>query len=236
MQRLRVALLNAASDPNEAWANFSRDSRVRLTNYEVTAGELPAFDAVDAAIVTGSPASAYWDDDWIAGLTDWIRTADSRGIPLLGVCFGHQLLARALGGEVVDMGEYELGYHEVTVSNDSPLFEGFDRSFVAFCAHHDSVSRLPPNAVATARSPMALQGFRRGHSFGVQFHAEFDQAAAESAIAREGSTPDAIERAMTTVTLENVDAAVGAKRVFENFLVYAETNAGVTGRATVSID
>lgn len=221
MTRLRVALLNAAYNGEEAWANFDRDVPVTMTNYNCVDGTLPSHDDVDAAIVTGSSASVYWDEAWIAALRDWLTQADTLGIPLLGVCFGHQIIATALGGEVTDMGEYELGYHEIRRTGDSPLFDGFDASFVAFCSHHDEVVCLPSGATADAETSMALQSFRRGHSFGIQFHPEFDRETAVSVIGNKEISAVALDRANATVTDGNVALAQGTKRIFENFLTYA---------------
>lgn len=221
MKRMRVALLNAAYNGEGAWENFSRDVPVEMTNHDAVDGELPELDAVDAAIVTGSKASTYWDEPWIDELEAWLRAADDRGVPLLGVCFGHQIVAQALGGDVADMEEYELGYHEVRQTGDSPLFDGLGEEFTAFCTHHDAVTTLPPGAEAHAETDAAVQAYRRGDSFGVQFHPEFDRATAERVIDGKDLPAARIDEASATVTDGNVAAAERAKGLFDNFLSYA---------------
>lgn len=221
MQPTRVALVNAAYNGDGSWENFNRDVPGELTNYDAVDGELPEHDDVDAAIVTGSKASTYWEEPWIDELEAWLREADDRGIPLLGVCFGHQIVAQALGGDVEDMEEYELGYHEVRRTGNSPLFDGLGHQFTAFCTHHDEVTALPPGAQAHAETDAAVQAYRRDSSFGVQFHPEFDRATAERVIDGKELPAGRIEDAKATVTEENVAAAERTKRLFENFLSFA---------------
>jgi GMP synthase (glutamine-hydrolysing) len=221
MERLRVALLNAAYNGDGAWENFSRDVPVKLTNYNAVEGKLPDHDTVDAAIVTGSKASTYWDEQWIDELEAWLREADDRGIALLGVCFGHQIMAQAIGGKVEDMEEYELGYHEVRRIDDSPLFDGLGERFTVFCTHHDAVTAIPPGAEVHAETDAAVQAYRRKDSFGVQFHPEFDRATAERVIDGKELPEERIADANATVTEENITAAEDAKRLFENFVSYA---------------
>lgn len=225
MTNLRVALVNAAYNGEGTWENFNRDVPVELTNYNAVDGELPDHDTVDAVIVTGSKASAYWEEPWIEELEAWLREADDRGLSLLGVCFGHQIVAQALGGDVGDMEEYELGYHEVECTGDSPLFDGLGERFTVFCTHHDEVTALPPGAEAHAETDAAVQAYRRGESFGVQFHPEFDRATAERVIDGKELPPERIAAANATVTDENVAAAKRAKRLFENFVSHAASTA-----------
>ncbi|MFB6170314.1 MAG: type 1 glutamine amidotransferase [Haloarculaceae archaeon] len=225
MDELRVALLVTFTGDGSP-DNFHRDIPADLETYWTADGELPDFDDVDAAVVTGSGASAYWDEEWIHDLREWLAEADERGMPLFGVCFGHQILAAALGGEVGDMGEYELGYATVTHTGTSPLFEGIDREFTAFATHHDEVTALPPGAEAIAENEWANHGYRRGHAFGVQFHPEFDRDTALRVIDMK-ELPDAeLDAARATVTDENVAAAQRAKRVFDNFCRYAAEATG----------
>jgi len=221
MERLHLALMNAAYNGKGTWENFNREVPVKLANYDVVDGDLPDHDTVDAAIVTGSKASTYWEEQWIDELEAWLREADDRGITLLGVCFGHQIVAQALGGEVGDMEKYELGYHEVRRTGDSPLFDGLKHRFTAFCTHHDEVTVLPPGAKVHAETDVAVQAYRRGDSFGVQFHPEFDRATAERVIDGKDLSGERIENVSATVTDENVAAAEDTKQLFDNFVSYA---------------
>jgi GMP synthase (glutamine-hydrolysing) len=213
----RLALLIAAEEGEATRDNFGRDVPRDLEEYDATERELPEPTAVDGALITGSRASTYWEDPWIDDLREWVSEADDAGVPVLGVCFGHQIVAEALGGTVVDMGHYELGYHEIERRADSPLFEGVDDRFTAFTTHHDAVSELPPDADLTAENEYGIQGFQRGHTFGVQFHPEFDRETAVDLIGDKDVSDETIEAAYATVTDGNVAAADRVKVVFENF-------------------
>ena len=81
--------------------NNVASSDLEFVYYQVQQGELPLFlDECDAYVVTGSKAGAYEDHDWIEPLSNWIVEAAQAEIKMLGVCFGHQVIAQALGGKV----------------------------------------------------------------------------------------------------------------------------------------
>jgi GMP synthase (glutamine-hydrolysing) len=214
---MRLVLLIATEASKEARENFGREVSVDLDPYDATERELPDPEAVDGAIITGSRASTYWDEPWIDDLRTWLRNADEAGIPLLGVCFGHQILAEALGGTVADMGEYELGYREIERREDCPLFEEVPEHSTVFATHHDAVTDLPPGASLTAENEYGIHGYRRDHAFGVQFHPEFDRETAVDLIEDKDLPTETIEAARTTVTDENVAAAKQVTVVLENF-------------------
>lgn len=219
-----VALLNASGEDDDASRNFHRELDAGLDEYDVTSGALPPTYDYDAIVVSGSPASVYWEADWIHELRDWIRDAVDAGIPTLGVCFGHQLLADALGGSVEGRGAYELGYHRIEHAPDSLLFEGVPREFTAFVAHSDDVVSLPLGATKLAENDYtSIQAFRRDHVFGIQFHAEFDLETVHQVVAHRNPTEDYTPAAEDTATRENYEAARDATRIFENFLAYAST-------------
>lgn len=217
-----LALLIATEASDTALENFGREIPIDLDAYDARARDLPDQNDVDGAVITGSRASSYWDDPWIDDLRAWLRDADQDGIPLLGVCFGHQILAEALGGTVSEMGEYELGYHEIERRENSPLFEGIDDNFMAFATHHDVVTDLPPGAELTAINENRVHGYRLGHAFGVQFHPEFDRETAVDLIGDKDLPTEMIEAAHATVTDENVAAAKQVKVIFENFCTYVD--------------
>ena len=245
MTRLRVALLNAAHDGFDTRRNFRREVAADLVEYHVPAGELPETVAFDACIVTGSRASVYWDRPWIGELKSWVGDAIQRGVPCLGVCFGHQLLADVLGGQVEDMGEYEIGYRTVQQSGESLLFEGIDTEFTVFTTHSDRVARLPPGADLIAEYDYGIHGFQKDHVFAVQFHPEYDMAAAERVTrAKEGELDEErLTDVLSTITETEYSAACEAKTLFDNFIQYvrdrsetacAETERAETERPTLS--
>lgn len=134
-----------------------------------------------AVIVTGSSAMVTDDDDWIATTAGWLRAQVAAGVPVLGVCFGHQLLAHALGGTVADNPNgIEVGTVATrrTGSAADPLFDGLPTEFPVQVSHRQSVITLPPNAEPLAASAMdPHHAFRFGeNAWGIQFHPEFNAA------------------------------------------------------------
>lgn len=220
MARLRLALLNASHNDENTRRNFRRELDADLVEFDATEGDLPADFDFDGAVVTGSRSSVYWEEPWIEPLEEWVDGAIEAGMPVLGVCFGHQLLADVLDGEVVDMGEYELGYREIEQVGESPLLADVGERFTAFTTHSDTVATLPPGAEPIATNEYGNHGFRKGHVFGVQFHPEYDPETAR-AITKGKDLPDErIDRVLAGITPESYDAACGAKRLFENFCAY----------------
>jgi GMP synthase-like glutamine amidotransferase len=122
----------------------------------------------DLVLVLGSDWHVY--DPEVAVAVDreatYLRDAVAAGIPVLGICYGAQVLAHALGGTVErDAGGGELGWY-VVESDDPALPEG------PYVQWHTDVFSLPPDAVELARSPVGSQAFSFGSAFAVQFHPE----------------------------------------------------------------
>ena len=140
---------------------------------------LPRRDGFAGVIVTGSAAMVTERRDWSERAADWLREAAHEDLPLFGICYGHQLLAHALGGEV---GDNPAGREMGTIAleldpqaGDDPLFAGLPGRFQAQATHLQTVLRAPAGATVLARSPQdACHAFRWGRSvWGVQFHPEF---------------------------------------------------------------
>jgi GMP synthase (glutamine-hydrolysing) len=219
MERPRLALLDASHNEGSTRRNFRRELAADLVEFDAVGGDLPDHFEFDGVVVTGSRSSVYGDEGWIDPLVGWIADAADRDLPILGVCYGHQALAAALGGRVEPMGEYEIGYREVTHRGDE-LFEGIDETFTVFTTHQDAVVELPPGAELTAENDYGVHAFRKGHCFGVQFHPEYDAETAER-IARKKDLPEKrLRGVLDGITEENYDAACEAKRLFDNFTEY----------------
>ena len=169
---------------------------------EVHAGApLPAKRGADAIIATGSPRSVTERAPWMLRTAAWLREAAERGVPVLGVCFGHQLLAEAYGGSV---GRNPRGRELGTVrcaltpaGREDPLFAGVPPAFEVQATHEDEVQALPPGAELLAtNAASAVQAFRVGRSVrAVQFHPELEPAALGALASARAALLDAEARA-----------------------------------------
>lgn len=136
----------------------------------------------DAVFIGGSGAYSVPDEyPWMPALLDFVRLLVESGMPTFGSCWGHQLIARALGGTVIhDPERAELGCFEVELNEAGradPLFSAFPSRFLANQGHHDRVAELPPGVVSLAHSAsQPHQGIRvEGMPvYGTQFHSELD--------------------------------------------------------------
>ncbi len=150
---------------------------------DVTRGEpLPEYDAVAGVVVTGSHDMVTERLPWSEQTAQWLAGAVARPVPLLGICYGHQLLAHALGGVVADnpLGR-EYGTVAVRLTEAAagdPLLGGLPSPLAAQMCHTQSVLRLPEGATRLALDPRDPNpAFRVGaRAWGVQFHPEFDAA------------------------------------------------------------
>ncbi len=146
---------------------------------------LPRADALDALIAMGGPMSVNDEDTlaWLRPEKQLVRAAVARGIPVLGVCLGAQLIASALGARVYPGAEREIGWFPVHgVPHAAPGFR-FPPEFLAFHWHGETFD-LPAGAVRLAGSAACEnQAFRMGRSvIALQFHLETTPAAAEALI------------------------------------------------------
>ena len=190
---------------------------------DVEAGDpLPSSGGYSGAIVSGSAAMVTDRLEWSERSAAWLRDAANAGFPLLGICYGHQLLAHALGGEAGDNPEgRRMGTVEVDLLDgaaDDPLFSGLPARFAAQVTHVQVATRLPEGAKALASTGHdPLHAFRWGEAtWGVQFHPEFSVRhmrgyirARADALRAEGHDPDAL--------LAAVRPAPAARRVLQRF-------------------
>ncbi|WP_036135012.1 glutamine amidotransferase [Luteimonas mephitis] len=189
-------------------------------------GALPSHAGLAGVIVTGSGAMVTERRDWSERSAAWLGDAARAGVPVFGICYGHQLLAHALGGEVGDNPNgREMGTVAIDLLPDAasdPLFAGLPASFPAQATHLQSVLRAPEGATVLACSVHdACHAFRWGDTaWGVQFHPEFGtvhmrgyvQARAD-ALAREGRCPKRLA--------SEVAAAPHARSVLRRFVRHA---------------
>ena len=137
-------------------------------------------DAV-GLLITGSSAHVPDRESWVLAAEEWLREVVRAGTPTLGVCFGHQLLGQALGGACIrNPRGREIGtlpIERLPAGADDPLLADLPPVFEANVTHLDTVSVLPPGAIALARSGQEdHQAVRFGERcWGLQFHPEVDR-------------------------------------------------------------
>ena len=156
---------------------------------------LPAFDQIAGAILSGSWAMVTDHADWSERSAAWIRAAIEAALPLLGVCYGHQLMAYALGGEVADNPNgWERGLLPVTcgaLAQRDPLLQRLPAAFSAWLSHRQSVLTPPRQAQVLASSERdGCQIIRYSpQALSVQFHPEFSPKIMRACLP-DGSTDD----------------------------------------------
>jgi GMP synthase (glutamine-hydrolysing) len=161
----------------------------------------------DAVLVFGGAMHADHEDrhPWLREEKELLHDLLDRGVPLLGVCLGSQLLAEAAGGSARRASAPEIGWHEVDVTAEGardPVLGSLAPRFTAFQWHSYEFT-LPPGATPLARSDVCLQAFRLENAMGIQFHAEVSVTDAQAWIddyrsdedaVRIGLDPDALRR------------------------------------------
>lgn len=200
--------------------SWARDRGVTVVP-GVAGTDLPDPSEVDAIAVLGSPEGA-WDDSvpWLGAEIDLLRRAVEIGTPVLGICFGGQLLARVLGGSANRPdGRNENGFRTIT-STDPAIDDGPWMEF-----HFDSFT-APRDAEVLARSERCDQAFRVGIHLGVQFHPEITPGEYEVWVARWTGTPIEARFDELGITTEGLraevaeraeDSRVRAWRLFDDF-------------------
>jgi GMP synthase (glutamine-hydrolysing) len=201
---------------------------VRFVPFDVRVGVFPKGGECDALVITGSASSVTDREPWVLALEAFLREATPH-TPTLGICFGHQVLAQALGGLVTrNPRGREIGTITVERTGDDALLSHLPARFGANATHVDTVARLPNGAVALARSDRDdHQAIRFSPTcFGVQFHPELDDDVLATlvrerrpALLAEGLDPDATLSALRpghegrTVLARFVESvAAGARR------------------------
>jgi GMP synthase (glutamine-hydrolysing) len=158
---------------------FTQD-KVSVCNV-LNGDQLPAHDEIAGVVITGSAAMVTERLPWSEYTAGWLRELEDSTTPVLGICYGHQLLAHALGGQVdFHPKGREIGTTCVTLTDtggSDPLCQGLERNFAAHVSHMQSVTKLPEGAsILASNSFEPHQAVRyRSNIWGVQFHPEFSE-------------------------------------------------------------
>ncbi len=184
----KVAILSAGPGLPEIVEKYGHSSEwipLALSSYDIEFDIMKVYENdfspilnYDAFIITGSKYSVYDQIDWIISLKKYIHEIVSLKMPVLGICFGHQILAESLGGKVVkNIHGWELGSYKIKLTRDgkqSPLFKNILNDDIFYESHQDVVSELPAGSVQLAFTEKGNQSFvYNDYIYGVQFHPEF---------------------------------------------------------------
>lgn len=195
-----VVLQTQADCPPGLLGDWARRRGIALDVVRVDERDpLPDPRERDFAVALGSGASAAGGGpDWVEREIEWLRAADAAGLPVLGICFGAQALARVLGGCLHRLTTPELGWVTVDTVDSGRLPRG------PWLAWHEDGLTLPPLAYELASNAFGVQAFCHCRHLAVQFHPEVT-AEIVGAWARDDHGD--LERA--GITLEQLDAATG---------------------------
>jgi GMP synthase-like glutamine amidotransferase len=142
----------------------------------------PNFNEYDLLVPMGAPYGAYEDDrigNWLLPELEKLKAAHNAGIPILGICFGGQLMARALGGSVAKAPTAELGWFEIESNDKSLIPTG------PWFEYHWDRWQTPKGATEIAKTDLANQAFVMGRTLALQFHPEVDPEVLEAWLSRE---------------------------------------------------
>ena len=145
--------------------------------------EWPNLQEYDVVVSMGAPWGAYEDDrigNWLLPEIDLMKEVHNAGIPILGICFGGQLMARVLCGSSAKGPKAELGWYVVMSDDESMIARG------PWFQYHWDRWQLPPGAKEIARTPLASQAFTLGRTLGLQFHPEIDSAVLDTWLEMDG--------------------------------------------------
>lgn len=178
----KIASLAEVAGDYEDWiAGGLGSAEHAIEVVDIQQGErLPELSRVAAIVITGSASMVTERSGWMEETAGWLRQAVAEQVPLLGICFGHQLLAYALEGDVgYNPRGVEVGTATIRLGAEAqrdPLFMGMPGEFPAQVSHRQSVLRLPAGARLLAASDKdPHQAFAYGVcAWGIQFHPEFD--------------------------------------------------------------
>lgn len=217
---MKLAILEAGAPPPALEERFGRYPAMfeallgmEARSYDVQAGALPAdVHRHDAYLITGSSAGVYEDHAWIPKLTTFLRAAKGEA-RLVGICFGHQIMAHAFGGRVERSAKgWGVGLHSYPIVQHEAWMDGATSLVSAPASHQDQVVRAPPEADVVASSvftPYAGFAWRDQSAISFQFHPEMSPAFARALYeARRERLPDP-DAAIASLEAPNDNRRIG---------------------------
>src|SRR4051812_40299143 len=191
---MKVAILEAGRPPETLGPDFGNyvdmfrlllGPGFEIASYHVENGELPARpDDYDAYLITGSAAGVYEDRPWIEPLKAFLREAKGKA-RMVGICFGHQIMAEAFGGKVekCDRG-WGVGLHSYEIRERASWMDELSTIDIPV-SHQDQIVVQPPASrilAGNAFSPFGMLGYDDQPAISMQFHPEFEPAYARALI------------------------------------------------------
>ncbi|MCP4356613.1 MAG: GMP synthase [Chloroflexi bacterium] len=214
---MKVGILNAIH-PDESKVNWqgtpvdtyihffqSVNAPFEYTGYDVAQGQFPASPTeCDAYIITGSPRSAYESETWLVTLAQFIRDVYAAGQKMVGICFGHQMLAQSLGGRVEKSEKgWGFGLKQFDVAVQKPWMTGHPNECSLYFVHQDQIMQLPPQAELLGGNvfcPNTMYEIN-GRVLGIQGHPEITLEIMDDVSAR---LEDIMERGMYETAVQSL--------------------------------
>ena len=217
---MKIAILETGRPPGELAEQFGDypamfaqllGPEFEIETFDVAAGELPdSANGHAAYLITGSPAGVYEPLPWIEPLQQFIRNAAQA--KMVGVCFGHQVMAEALGGHVEKSEKgWGAGLHRYDIVHAEPWTDGA-RTVAAPASHQDQVAVQPPNTQVVAESaftPFAALAWTDRPAISFQFHPEFSPDFAKALIQKRYDIVPDPDAAIASLDAPNDNARVG---------------------------
>ena len=153
------------------------EAGIEIVVYDVISGEFPKqIDEVNGYIITGSKMSVYDENDWIKELGSFVQELHKKKKKLIGICFGHQMVAHFLGGKTQksDKG-WGVGIHESTLTSAATIYGSEGQTYNLVCSHQDQIVEPAPSSVVLAFSDFCPYSMLQieDHILTFQGHPEF---------------------------------------------------------------
>ena len=214
--KVNEALVDRFGEYPDLFARLYRaaDPGIEAQSYAVVDGELPGAPAeADVWLITGSRHGVYDGLPWIEPLKAFLRDARAAGVPIIGICFGHQIMAEAFGGRAEKSAKgWGVGVQEYGVRDMPGWMAGAPQRIAVHVLHQDQVTAMPPDATCLASSPfceyamLAYGDPQAPEAISIQSHPEFDESFMRALIER--IRGDRIPRETADAALSGLGAPV----------------------------